>query len=96
MNWHPLPFNGKAKIAARPGTPEPGLVLRTQRGSGVRTHALLVFALDDLWAYAFGVRSLCFASGGPWWIESGKPTCRRCLQICGKQFGDHFPELSAL
>jgi len=94
MIWHPRPFLGKAKIAARPGILEPGLVLRTQRGSGVRTHALLVFALDDLWAYGFGVRSLCFASGGPWAIEGGKPSCKRCAAILARlgYLGDSFKE----
>lgn len=68
------------------GIPTVGLVLSSLRGSGQRTHAPLVFALEDLWQYSFGVRAACFTIGGPWCLEVGQPTCRRCraiLRNCG-------------
>lgn len=80
----PLPYTARWPLASRPGVPEFGFVLRTQRGEGTKTHAPLVFALDDLWTFAFGVRSLCFTSGGPWVIEGGKPTCARCGAILAR------------
>lgn len=81
-NWRiPLPLRLRFPLASRPGLPEPGLVLRTQRGHGKRCHAVLVFPLDDLWTFAAGLRSLCFTRGGPWRLEVGFPSCKRCRAI---------------
>ena len=81
MEVRPPPYVERHLLAGRPGIPEFGLVLRTQRGAGIKTHGLLVFALDDQMVFAFGVRSLCFTSGGPWFIETGFPSCMRCCRI---------------
>ena len=71
----------RLSISAAPGEPVEGLILVTERGQGLRTHAVLVFPLDDLWTFSFGVRAACFTSGGPWLIGAGRPTCLRCLRM---------------
>lgn len=72
---------GKAKIAARPGVPELGLLLQTQRGSGLRSHAVYSFPLEDHWENCLGLRPACFVTGGPWFVLTGLPTCLRCRAI---------------
>ena len=81
------PFNGRVELGKRLGIPEPGLLLATQRGMGIRTHAVFVFPLEDFWSYATGLRSACFAIGGPWVILWGEPTCLKCRAIL-RRFDD--------
>lgn len=81
LRFFPVRNKRRIPVAAAPGLPTVGLVLTSLRGSGARSHAPLVFPLDDLWAFAFGVRAACFTIGGPWCLELGRPTCRRCLGI---------------
>lgn len=81
VRYFPERNKRRLPVVSRVGVPTVGLVMSSVRGSGLRTHAPLVFALEDCWAYAFGVRAACFTIGGPWCLEVGKPTCRRCQVI---------------